>query len=167
MAHSLLPPRGIFIPTSIIFNAQLPTAVILTWIRLRSLAWHGWSTPAWSIPELASLLGIHPNRLSSHLYQLREINSLSWRTTHNDKVILSFPEEPAPSMKHLEIAQHFSADGFANPVPRDIPEKNSYFPPRIMGYLSNQGDLDEDLKPDASESLIVERVDIENYLLQS
>ena len=93
MAQPLLPPRGIFIPTHMIFNTQFPPAVLVTWIKLRCLAWKGWITPPLSIPELASLIGIHPTRLHKHLSQLLEISALSCRTTQGGKLILSFTEE--------------------------------------------------------------------------
>ncbi len=144
MTHSLLPPRGIFVPTQMIFNTQIPSAVLVTWIQLRSLAWSGWVTPPLSVPELASIIGIHPARLQRHLAQLQDISALVSRSTGNGKLILSFPEEQimnrenqatTPDLQVSDIAILNSRDRESSAIP-------SYFPARILGYLSYQEDLD-------------------------
>jgi hypothetical protein len=139
----MLPPRGIFIPTRMIFHPQLSAAVILTWIQLRCLAWDGWSTPPLSVPELASLLAIHPARLSRHLSTLQDISALSWRTMKHGKVILSFPEEPSVITENHIDAQNLAGSALLSSVDREVPGSQSYFPRQIMGYLSNQDDQDE------------------------
>ncbi len=152
MPAPLLPPRGIFVPTRMIFNQQLPAAVLVTWIQLRCLAWSGWATPPLSIPELASLTGIHPARLNRHLSQLEEISSLSCRTGVTGKIIISFPEDPiAIPESHAEDRNHVdstlpSSEQHASPGP------SSYFPRQILGYLSFQEDLDEFSDDDLSDN---------------
>jgi hypothetical protein len=158
----MLPPRGIFIPTRMIFHPQLSAAVILTWIQLRCLAWDGGSTPPLSIPELASLLGIHPARFSKHLSTLQDISALSWRTKKNGKVILSFPVEPTAIAENLVDTQNLTGSAMLSSMDREVPGPQSYFPQQIMGYLSNLDDPDELLQmndPVDSEYLkkIVER----------
>src|SRR4030042_5903974 len=136
----LLPPRGVFVPTYIIFHPELPSAVLTTWIKLRCLAWDGWATTPLSLSELASLIGIHPARLQKHLSQLQGISTLSCRIERNGKIIVSFPE--SPSIKRDPIAG--PVDFPASPVPdsrnSELPVPNSYYPARVMGYLS----FDED-----------------------
>ena len=138
MAQPLLPPRGIFIPTHMIYNTQLPPAVLVTWIKLRCLAWKGWITPPLNLAELASLIGIHPTRFHKHLSQLLEISALSCRTTQDGKLILSFAEEhslatetKAPASCHPGSLPLYSQD-------RESQNPPSYFPPQIMGYISYQ-----------------------------
>lgn len=167
LTHRLFPPRGIFIPNEIIFNTQLSPAVILTWIQLRCLAWDGGTTPPLSIPELASLLGIHPNRLSRHLYQLHDISALSWRIANHIKVTISFPEIPAPDVEHFETTRHPADSGLLSGLDRGTPAPHSYFPRQIMGYLSNQEGMDVYSHPDDPEGLVIEQVEIEHYLLHS
>lgn len=53
MARPLLPPRGVHVPARMIYNPQLPPAVILTWIQLRGLAWGGTVMPPLCMQELA------------------------------------------------------------------------------------------------------------------
>jgi hypothetical protein len=142
MTHSLIAPRGIFVPTHIIFHSQLPASVRITWIQLRCLAWDGWSTPPLTLPELASLLGIHPTRLYRHLSQLKRITALSWRTGNNGKLVVSFPGEPP-------VTPHEQVEVAASPAVTTpdtghsaLPVPDSYFPRRILGYLSFEADQD-------------------------
>ena len=143
MTHSLLPPRGIFVPTHMIFNHDLPSAVLVTWIQLRCLAWDSWVTPPLSISELAALTGIHPARLHRHVSQLQSISALSWRSAEQGKIILSFPEDPiVESRNHVE-SQNLGSSSFLNSEVREAPDPPSYFPPQILGYLSFQEDEEE------------------------
>jgi hypothetical protein len=142
MNHSLLPPRGIFVPTRMIFNTQLPSAVLVTWIQLRCLAWRGWVTPPLSIPELASLIGIHPARLNRHLAQLQDISALVCRSTRNGKLILSFPEEPITKIENQAAVPDRSESATLISRTQESPDPSSYFPARILGYLSYQEDQD-------------------------
>jgi hypothetical protein len=119
-----------------IFNPQLPPAVLVTWIQLRCLAWDGWVIPPLSISELAALIGIHPARLHSHLSQLQDISALSWRTAGYGKRIVSFPEEPTVKTDNQAEAPNLPGSKILNPHDRVSPDPPSYFPPRIMGYLS-------------------------------
>jgi hypothetical protein len=140
MIPNKLTPRGIFVPTTLIFHADLPPATLRTWIQLRCLAWTGWSTPPLSMAELASRLGIHASRLSKHLAQLKESSALTWRFAGNEKIVISFPEEftelpagQADSQSHLMPVKHLL----------ERPETQStasYFPAKILGYLSYEDD---------------------------
>ena len=136
MTHHLLPPRGIFIPTRMIFNTQLPPAVLVTWIQLRCLAWNGWETPPMSISEFASLIAIHPNRLQRHLSQLHDISALSWSTTKNGELILFFSEEPTVRIENQASAPILAGSTIPYSQDRESLEPPSYFPPQILGYLS-------------------------------
>ncbi len=139
---SLLPPRGIFVPTRMIFNQQLPAAVLVTWIQLRCLAWMGWTTPPLSLPELASLTGIHPARLNRHLSQLADISALTCRSAVNGKIIISFPEEPTTISEKPMQPQNHTDSQFHTAEDQGVPDPPSYFPHQIMGYLTFQEDLD-------------------------
>lgn len=130
-----LSPRGIFVPTQLIFLPDLTPTALRTWMQLRCLAWSGWSTPPMTISELAAQLGIHTTRLSKHMAQLKEYSLLSWRTYGLDKIIISFPEVPASPGDHSQVRHS------TNPEPLEAPEPKthspaSYFPPKILGYLS-------------------------------
>ena len=143
MSSPSLPPRGIFVPTHIIFNSQLPAATLITWIQLRALAWRGWVTPPLTLPKLASLIGIHPARLRRHLNQLKDISSLSWRLAGNEMLIISFPQDELGQPENIAAApglHDFSVQGTKG---RESPPPASYFPRQILGYLSYEDDQDE------------------------
>lgn len=159
MTQPLLPPRGIFVPTQMIFNQQLPSAVLVTWIQLRCLAWAGWVTPPLSISELAAIIGIHPARLHRHLSQLQDISALSWRTTGYGRLIVSFPEEPAAKTENQAVAPILPGSTILNSQNREFPDFPSYFPPQILGYLSFQEDQDGFSDLEYSDDLEHERAE--------
>lgn len=161
MNASLLPPRGIFVPTSMIFDTQLPSAVKVTWVQLRCLAWRGWSTPPLSIPELASLIGIHPSRLQRHLAQLEDNSALMYRSSADGKLIISFPEEPPARAESKSAAPDPLNQAIPYPHIQKSPETGSYFPARIMGYISYQEDQDPLEITDDLETLSVELEEID------
>lgn len=99
-----------------------------------------------SIPELASLLGIHPARFSKHLSTLQDISALSWRTKKSGKVVLSFPVEPIAIAENLVDTQNPTGSAMLSSMEREVPGPQSYFPQQIMGYLTNQDDPDEFLQ---------------------
>jgi hypothetical protein len=136
MSQPSLPPRGVVVPTQIIFHPELPSAVLVTWIKLRSLAWEGWSTQPMSIPQLAAYLGIHPARLNRHLAQLQELSSLSYRNLNREKIIISFPEEsisrPTAPIPGINKVDPVAID--SERTEQSFPA--SYFPARILGYIS-------------------------------
>ncbi len=139
------PPRGVFVPSQLIFHPELPSAVLVSWIKLRSLAWRGFATPPLSLPELASQLGIHPARLARHLAQLQQISALELRQALQDKLILSFPEEASLPAKNPIQAMISAPPMAASPEKHDMPEFSSYFPSRILGYISYDDDDEEPL----------------------
>ena len=157
MNHALLPERGIFVPTHMIFNTQLPSAVLVTWIQLRCLAWKGWVTPPLSLDELASIVGIHPARLNRHLSQLQDVSALTCRSAGNGKLILSFPAEQSVTAGNQEVSPDHSGIPINNSRSRGLSELSSYFPDRIMGYLSFEEDQDEFNGPIGLEQLMVVR----------
>ncbi len=138
-------PRGVFVPSKLIFHPQLPAAVLVSWIKLRSLAWRGFSTPPMSLPELASHLAIHPARLARHLAQLQEISALEYHQALQDKIVLSFPEE-AGQLSKYPIHADISPSPIAATVEKHaMPALASYFPSRILGYISYDDDDEESL----------------------
>ena len=144
MIPNKLPPRGIFVPTYLIFHADLPPATLRTWIQLRCLAWSGWSTPPLTISEIASQLGIHTTRLSRHLAQLTDDSALSCRLAGQGKIIITFPDQPTFMPESDNITPDNLGDTSANSDERISILSSSYFPKRILGYLSYEED-EEDL----------------------
>lgn len=149
-----LPPRGIFVPTYIIFHSELPAAVLVSWIKLRCLAWDGWSTTPMTLPELASHLGIHPARLSKHLAHLGDISAIEVHQARHEKVVLTFPEEPAVLHIQYPVRQRLSRP--VDPILQLQEEGShaSYIPARILGYLSCDDDEHDPLYIDSNRDRV-------------
>lgn len=143
MIHSALPPQGIFVPARLIFHPELPAAVLVTWIQLRCLAREKNVTPPLSVAELASIIGIHPARLQRHLAQLQDISTLTVRDMHHGKIILSFTLPSAFAPEQPVKVHNFNEPPIASTGRRELPNPTSYFPRRILGYLSFDDDEEE------------------------
>ena len=155
MAQSLLPPRGIFIPTRMIFNPQLPPAVLSTWIQLRCLAWSGWVTPSLSMQELTKITGKSQATIYGHMSLLRSLSALQWRSTGQGTIIVSFPEEPSDKPIYRSRPPNFQDSKILNSIKTELPDPPSYFPAQILGYLSFQED--EERFSNVEEELVFTR----------
>lgn len=138
MPQLLLPPRGMFIPTRMIFNPQLPPAVLVTWIQLRCLAWDGWVTPPLNMHELTQITGKSQATLCKHISLLRESTTLRLRCTGQGKIIVSFHEEFTDKAEHKPGSPNFPDSKILNSINSKSLDPRSYFPPRILGYISFQ-----------------------------
>jgi hypothetical protein len=140
MTQPLLPPRGIFIPTHMIFNPQLPPSVLFTWIQLRCLAWGGWVTPSLSMRELTKIIGKSQATLYRHMSLLRYMDALCWRSTGKGTIKFSFPEEPLGKPKYQSGPPNLPDSKVLNSINPELPDPPSYFPAQILGYLTFQED---------------------------
>lgn len=93
MPRPVLPPKGIFVPTSMIYNSRIPPPLLQTWLQLRGLAWGRTITPCIPIKEMAAIIGKSPSTLYRHMSQLRNLAALSWRTTGSGSLIVSFSQQ--------------------------------------------------------------------------
>jgi hypothetical protein len=93
MPRPLLPPRGIHVPTTIVFHKDLSPTVIHTWIQLRALAWGQDETPQLSILQLSKLTGKSRSTIFGHLALLRQWGALRWRSSDEGTFIVSFPAD--------------------------------------------------------------------------
>ena len=164
---SLLPERGIFVPKSMIFHPQLPAAMLVTWIRLRCLAWKGWHTPAFSIPELASLIGIHPARFQRHLSQLQTISALSIHITGGGKLILYFPEQPFVREENDVKTHHLAPSTHSTSEHPESPDQSSYFPDQILGYISYPKEQEQSSNPEHSQNGEAVKLEVESCFLSA
>lgn len=164
---SLLPERGIFVPTSMIFHPQLPAAALVTWIQLRCLAWRSWNTPPFSLSELASLTGIHPDRFQRHLSQLQSISALSIHITGNGKYIVSFPEEPLIQEENDVKTQNPAISIISDSEHRQTSDQSSYFPDQIMGYISYSDEREESSNVEHSVNGEALKVEAESCFLNA
>jgi hypothetical protein len=77
MTSTLLPPRGIFAVTSLVFDLGLPAAIKETLLQIQSLAWASSTheTPPLSYAQLSELTGKSHTTLHGHLDVLRTYHS--------------------------------------------------------------------------------------------
>lgn len=93
MPRPLIPPRGTFVPASLIYHRDIPPVVFHTWVQLRSLAWGQNETPSISLAQLAELTGKSQTSLYGHMAFLRKWGALRWRPSGTGTLIVSFPPE--------------------------------------------------------------------------
>ncbi len=149
-------PSGVFVPARLIFNAELPAATLVTWMRLRSLSSANGSTPAYTLPELAARLGVHPGRLNKHMTQLYEAGAINWHSAENGQLILSFPEERIINKETPAESIHQKLKSSRLPSAAEKHNLAAYFPKRILGYLSYEDD--EEDAPSGEAGLIAVEV---------
>ncbi len=140
MERSLLPPRGVFVPTALIYDRpngrlRLTASLLQTWIQLRGLAWGRSETPPLHIDQLSSLLGKSPSAIYAHLTFLRTDGALRWRSLGGGVIVVMFgPADssggsPAPDPTPATPAPPGGAPSFPNPGIRNeslgIPESNN------------------------------------------
>jgi len=96
MSRSLLPPRGIFVPSRLIYARNLPPAILQTWVQLRGLAWGAYETPSLSFNQLFEITGKSQSSLYGHLTFLRNWGALRWRPSGTGIFIVSFDPAISP-----------------------------------------------------------------------
>lgn len=90
MTTPLLPPRGIFVPTSIIYSQTISPAMRDTWLQLRGLAWNNGETPAISVRQISELTGKSMPTIYGHMANLRDRGALRWRPAQTGTIIVTF-----------------------------------------------------------------------------
>jgi len=95
MGASLLPPRGVFLPTWLIFDRELPAFLRDTLAQLMAL---GWASPGHELPpvsydQLADLMGKSVSTIYSHFAVLRAYHTaLRLRGAGNGLIIVTLAE---------------------------------------------------------------------------
>jgi hypothetical protein len=105
MALPPLPPRRFSIPTHVIFGSQLPPAVFLTWLQLRSLTWCGQELPPFSLQAWVDLTGTSRTTFLRHLAFLQEKHALRWSSTGRGLLNVSFIGASFPSCSPARSAR--------------------------------------------------------------
>jgi hypothetical protein len=88
MTRPLIPPRGVFVPSKIIFDLELLAPVRDTAVQIIALAWGKNETPPVSFQELATLTGKSIPTLYVHMGVLRDKGALRWRTSGTATIIV-------------------------------------------------------------------------------
>ena len=115
MPRPLLPPRGIFVPTMMIYNREIPPKVVYTWIQLRGLAWDRTETPQLSMAQLSDLTGKSQSTLYAHIALLRSWGALRMRPSVKGSIIVAFPVDTGQILFEgdnlpAQLAARFNSD---------------------------------------------------------
>jgi hypothetical protein len=140
MSRPLLPPRGVFIPTIMIYHRELPSSVVHTWIQLRGLAWDREETPQLSMQQLSDLTGKAQSTLYGHMALLRSWGALRMRPSVKGTFIVAFPADTG----------EFFLDG--NSLPSLIAARN--LDPRRRDSRKLEKDSRETFSPRSLEKIL-------------
>ncbi len=86
------PPRFVNVPADVIFNANLPDALLRTLAQLHGLAWQtkGERTPPATVAEFARLRGLKERRMYDHLRDLKTAGYIRVENLGHGQIII-FP----------------------------------------------------------------------------
>lgn len=135
MPKPLLPPRGLFVPTALIFDKELPAAAKDTAVQLRALGWGKDETPALSITQLEELTGKSQSTLYGHMRLLRLRGALRWRSAGTTEIIVAF--EP----------DYWLSENLEKPV-KELPAEELLPKRKKERAFQKTGKLEKALKPD-------------------
>ncbi len=134
--------QGIFIPTYLIYHPHVPPAILVTWVRLHCMVRNGSATRPLSIHQLTRVMGKSQATFIRHISQLKSKSALDWRFTGDGRIIISFPDDLYFKPEQQAGSLFFNDSTNLNTENSELPGFSSYFPPRILGYLSYQEDPD-------------------------
>lgn len=89
MTRPLLPPRGVFVPTELLFDLSLSSTVRETASQIIALAWGQSETPPLTFEKLHQLTGKSIPTLYGHLRLLQTRGVLRWRSGGSSTFIFS------------------------------------------------------------------------------
>lgn len=113
MPYPLKPPRGAFIPTSVLFHPDLTPSLRDTLVQLLALAWRsgGRATPPMSLEMLSQVTGKPVGTLRGHLTALRtHFSALRLQSAGDGTHQVIFAEDfclPRRSARPAEISEDF------------------------------------------------------------
>jgi len=113
MPRPLIPPRGVFVPSSLLFDHDRPEAEWLppvvrdTAIQIMALAWGKNETPPISFDELSKLTGKSVPTLYAHMGLLRDRDALRWRPSGTSTIIVELLDGTSVS-ENLEMPDHLN-----------------------------------------------------------
>ena len=128
------------VPAHLVFDSKLPPAVLLTWIQLRAIAHEGEARSPISLGELSRLTGKSQATLYRHMALLKNASALRWRSKCKGSISLTFPETPPAAVGHPLKRRLHPGSASGSTAPSEIANPPSYFPSRILGYLSYDDD---------------------------
>ena len=147
MPRPILPPRGAFIATRVIFHPAMPANLKDTLIMLIALAWSSptHSTPPLTYPQLAKLTGKPIRRILCHITILRNTYAaLRLQSAGNGVFVIALADwlfpPPRPSLdvdENLQLPVKEEEEEFSR-LPTHLPVKGE-IPPLLNDLDHNDG----------------------------
>lgn len=102
-----VPPKYVNAPTSVVYDPGMPRALIVTYIRLRGLAWRNKDrfTPPMRIEKLLEITGLKRRAFYQHLSELRETGPLRWESPQPGHLVLYFDESDRSRASPPDLVQ--------------------------------------------------------------
>jgi hypothetical protein len=163
MPRPIVPPRGAFISSRVIFHPTMPANIKETLIILLALAWssHSQATPPLTYSQMAKLTGKSVRRLFSHIAVLRdEYAALRLQSTGNGIFVVTLADwlfpPPRPGLgfdgnqqlpvKEEEESSHLPID-FDFPPPPDDHDLNDLPPSKPLPKFAKRKPAIRPAKP--------------------
>lgn len=140
MPRDFLPPNGIMVPSTLLYDKTLQPVVRDTWARLRGFAWGRSETPELNMDQICDLLEMKRSTLYGHLSILKARAALQWRAVGNSTIIISFAEAADPQSRFLD-----SVSGHPGPQSRNLDSQPPEKPIKkvIAGAVGQSRNLDK------------------------
>lgn len=111
MTRPKIPPRGVFVPSKLLFDGHLPQekrmppVVRDTAVQLMALSWGKDETPPISLSEFSELTGKSIPTLYAHMGLLRLWGALRWRPSGNATIIVELLDglRPVGNSENSEV----------------------------------------------------------------
>lgn len=99
MKAPMLPPDYVNIDSSILYDQAIPNSMLVTYMRLRGLAWkhHGEYTEAISMEKVLEILGLKKRAMWQHLSGLKKLAPLRWESPQPGHFVFFFDRSEAES----------------------------------------------------------------------
>lgn len=117
MPRPLVPPRGVFVSSAVIYDESLSDTMKATYMQLLGLAYGKSETPSLSFQQLSEITNKAIGTLYKHMGALRDRGVLRWRTAQDRTIIVSFPKGASKGQAF------FTDEEFSNSQNREKPVK--------------------------------------------
>ena len=121
----ILPPRGVFSPSVIVYDKTLAPTVRDTYTMLRGLAWGKSETPPLSFAQLEDITGKSRTTIYGHMRDLDTRGALRWRSAGEARLIVSFFDLEDLSDEQ-QISENEKESGNPESGNPDLPDDDSF-----------------------------------------
>jgi len=134
MPRPLIPPRGAFVSSAVIYDESLSDTMKATYMQLLGLAYGKSETPSLSFQQLSKITNKAIGTLYKHMGALRDRGVLRWRTAQDRTIIVSFPKGASKGQAFFTDEENSNSRNREKPVKEEegtntSRRKENYLPP--------------------------------------